>query len=232
MPNATQYYKYPFADSGTKDTIPDESVGGAVGFNTGYGPDYELEQGAVGRKRIPRGGHNGLMNGITANLKQWQERSFPSWIADAGSGTPFSYGLNAIVNHNGIDWVSLVSSNTDEPSEGLTWSSLNASGMSDVMSYQLLMRGRSWQDVSDSRVSGVNYTNSTGYEIIVSVSAQTPTSLDGYSSLNIFVNGVEIIGAQATSRGANTHSGASVVIPYGATYRANIDSMRYWMELR
>ena len=183
MDNATQYYRFPFADSGTKDVIPDESVSGAVGFDTGYGPDYELEQGAPGRKRIPRGGHNGILNGITENLKQWQEANFPTWIEDAGEGVAFAYPEGVIVSHNSLNWVSLVDANTAEPVEGANWAEYDNSEIADAIAYQNAMRARTWQNVTASRVVSVVYTNSEIYPI------QVIGQFDRLASQNYILNG-------------------------------------------
>jgi len=122
MANENRYFKTPFAESGDRLEVPDASVGGAVGFDTGFGPDYELPQGSVNKKRIERDKYNGLHHSITKNLKQWQEHLCPTWIEDAGTGTPFSYPVGMIVNHAGKNWVSNDATNTEEPGAGIKWS--------------------------------------------------------------------------------------------------------------
>jgi hypothetical protein len=122
MANQTKYFKTPFAESGTRAEVPNNSVGGAVGFDTGFGPDYELPQGSAGRKRIERDKYNGLHHSITKNLKQWQEHLYPTWIEDDGDGAPFSYPQGMIVNHAGQDWISNEASNQEEPGAGSKWS--------------------------------------------------------------------------------------------------------------
>ncbi|AHK11703.1 hypothetical protein S141_57 [Shewanella sp. phage 1/41] len=125
MANETKYFKTPFAESGTRTEVPNASVGGAVGFDTGFGSDYELPQGSAGRKRIERDKYNGLHHSITKNLKQWQEKLYPTWIEDAGSVTPFSYAIGMVVNHAGNNWISTDDANTDEPGVGLKWKAYN-----------------------------------------------------------------------------------------------------------
>ena len=120
MANENQYYKYPFAENGNADEVPDQGAGGVVDYESGYGPDYEKAVGVEGRKRIERTSFNGIVKGITKNIKQWQERNFPTWIEDDGSSdpaVPFSYPKGIIVSHNGINWASTQEGNTDEPSE-------------------------------------------------------------------------------------------------------------------
>lgn len=115
MANETQYYKFPFAENGNREDVPDESISGNVSFETGYGPDYELAQGDPNRKRIPRTAYNEVLNGVTKNIKQWQENTFPTWVEDNGDGVAFTYSKGPILNHNGDIWVSLEDGNDDEP---------------------------------------------------------------------------------------------------------------------
>jgi hypothetical protein len=121
MANQTKYFKTPFAESGTRAEVPNNSVGGAVGFDTGFGPDYELPQGSAGRKRIERDKYNGLHHSITKNLKQWQEGLYPTWIEDNGSGVAYSYPQGMVVNHAGQDWYSNEAANQEEPGTGSKW---------------------------------------------------------------------------------------------------------------
>ena len=100
MANENRYYKTPFAESGNKAEVPDASTAGAVGYDTGFGPDYELPQGAGNRKRIERNMYNGLNFGMTKNIKQWQEGLYPTWIEDNGTGVAYSYPQNMVVAHN------------------------------------------------------------------------------------------------------------------------------------
>ena len=69
MANENKYYAIPFANGGSKSDVPDNSVGGAVGYDTGYGPDYELPQGDPSRRRIERPEYNDILFDITKNLK-------------------------------------------------------------------------------------------------------------------------------------------------------------------
>ncbi|AUG84967.1 hypothetical protein MAELSTROM_48 [Pseudoalteromonas phage Maelstrom] len=121
MANKTKYFKTPFAESGTRTEVPNTSVGGLVAFNTGFGPDYELPQGAAGRKRIERDKYNGMLFDVTNNLKQWQEGLYPTWIEDDGDGASYSYPQGMIVNHAGEDWYSNEAANQEEPGTGSKW---------------------------------------------------------------------------------------------------------------
>ena len=121
MANQNRYYRTPFAESGNKAEVPNVSVGGAVAYDTGFGPDYELPQGTVNRKRIERDLYNGMHNGITKNLKQWQENLYPTWIEDDGTGAAFAYDEGMIVNHDGDNWISNEAANQEEPGSGSKW---------------------------------------------------------------------------------------------------------------
>ena len=121
MANETRYYKTPFGQNGNKTEVPDVSVGGAVGYDTGFGPDYDLPQDAVGRKRIERDKYNGVMNSVTGNLKQWQENLYPTWIEDNGDAVPFSYSEGMIVSLAGVNYISLENANQEEPGTGSKW---------------------------------------------------------------------------------------------------------------
>lgn len=125
MANETRYFKTPFAESGTRTEVPNTSVGGAVGFDTGFGSDYELPQGSAGRKRIERDKYNGLHHSITKNLKQWQENLYPTWIEDDGTGVAYAYSVGMIVNHSGQGWISNEAANQEEPGTGTKWSNLS-----------------------------------------------------------------------------------------------------------
>lgn len=121
MANETKYFKTPFAESGNRSEVPNISTGGAVGFDTGFGPDYELPQGQVNRKRIERDLYNGLHHSITSNIKQWQENLYPTWIEDDGTGAAFSYHEGMGVSHNDVNYVSLEDGNQEEPGTGNKW---------------------------------------------------------------------------------------------------------------
>ncbi len=126
MANENRYYKKPFAQNGNKTEVPNESVSGSVSYDTGYGPDYELQEGSVNRKRIERQPFNGMMNSITKNLKQWQENLYPTWIEDDGDGVAFEYTEGMIVSHDNVNYISLEVSNQEEPGTGSKWSVYDA----------------------------------------------------------------------------------------------------------
>lgn len=125
MANVNKYYKTAFAENGSRLDVPDESVSGAVAFNSGYGSDYQLPQGDPSRKRIERDKFNDLIYGITKNIKQIQERSFPTWIEDKGDGNPFLYSPGAIVYHQLNYYVSNTAFNNGIPGADSRWEKLD-----------------------------------------------------------------------------------------------------------
>lgn len=73
--------------------------------------------------------------------------------------------------------------------------------------------GQTWQDLTGSRVSGVNYTNSTGKAITI---AATSTGRDAIVSF--YINDILIYIANNNFDGA-VHAGGLLIVPNGATYR-------------
>ncbi len=111
-----------FAASGDTTTIPDESTSDEVSFDLGWSSAYSKDSTEAGYRYIDRQQHNYLFNVITANLREWQNQSFPAWISDDGDSTPYSYSKYAIVMHtDGLLYVSNSDSNTGTPGTDTTW---------------------------------------------------------------------------------------------------------------
>lgn len=118
------YIQKPFAINGDITEIPTETtLNGAVSFQQGYTQYYELDPATDPlAQRIERSKMNYLFNTITANTKEWQEQTFPTWISDSGSGTPFGYQIGAIVKYtDGKFYQSLVDNNTEPPTNKTNW---------------------------------------------------------------------------------------------------------------
>jgi len=81
--------------------------------------------------------------------------------------------------------------------------------------------GQTWMAVTDSRSSGVTYTNSTGKPIAVSVqgNSRVVSMTVGGVSTTVYLPGTDY---------------AMVIVPNGQTYTATItdDALLYWAELR
>lgn len=82
---------------------------------------------------------------------------------------------------------------------------------------------RTWQDVTASRTTGTNYTNSTGREIEVSIRCASGST----SSLTI--SGILLSAFTITGGGGST---LNATIPDGAVYSASNPSIALWAELR
>lgn len=118
------YIQKPFAINGDITEIPaDTTLNGAVSFQQGYTSYYELDPTTDPlAQRIERSKMNYLFNTITANTKEWQEQTFPAWISNSGSGTPFGYQIGAIVKYtDGKFYQSLVDNNTEPPTNATNW---------------------------------------------------------------------------------------------------------------
>jgi len=86
--------------------------------------------------------------------------------------------------------------------------------------------GQSWQDVSASRVSGTDYTNSTGRPIFISVRLERD---DG--TLELYVDGL-LIGRTGNTSGPVYYT-LTAIVPAGSVYRAEKSgNTLYWYELR
>lgn len=111
----------PFAEQGDKDIIPESPVGLDVNWQTGYPQSYEEDPGTpenpnLDARFVERDKTNQLLNDITSNTKEWQERAYPEFILPSNNGgIPFPYGKGAVVSYNGLYYISLNGSNTAIP---------------------------------------------------------------------------------------------------------------------
>ena len=74
---------------------------------------------------------------------------------------------------------------------------------------------QTWRDLTSSRVSGVNYTNSTGKAITIAA-----TSVGRDAIVSFYVNDVLIYRSQNNYAGA-VYAGGILIVPNGATYRVD-----------
>ena len=91
--------------------------------------------------------------------------------------------------------------------------------------------GQIWQDLTSSRVSGVNYTNSTGRPITIAA-----TSAGRDAIVSFYVNDVLIYRSQNNYNGG-VYAGGILIVPDGATYRVdaisgNGSNLSAFMELK
>ena len=95
---------------------------------------------------------------------------------------------------------------------------------------------QTWQNMTGSRALGTAYTNSTGYPIMISVSA---SGSGGYINaiLTGYVGGVAIQtnGSNSGTAGGTAYPSVSFIVPNGLTYQVNNAggaSLSTWLELR
>jgi hypothetical protein len=120
-----KYFKRPFAETGLKTAIPtDTTIDNSVSYETGWTTDYEIDPVAdpVNAKYPELRNFNQLFYNVTQNIKELQEQTYPDWIADDESGSPFAYSSGAVVTYtDGKQYVSLVDNNDEEPTAGSQW---------------------------------------------------------------------------------------------------------------
>lgn len=111
------FTKVPFAATGDVTSIPTAvQPDGSVSMTTGYGFDYQRDNGSGGgtpdplAKSIPRDATNGILNEITASIGEIQFNGLAIWAASAAP-----YPINATVRHNNTNWRSTVANNSAQP---------------------------------------------------------------------------------------------------------------------
>lgn len=114
------FSKVAFAATGDVNTIPSTvQPDGSVSLPSGWGFDYERDNGAGGgtpdplAKNIDREDLNGILNEITASIGEIQQNGYAIWVSTAAP-----YPINAKVRRNNINYRSLITNNSDEPSVG------------------------------------------------------------------------------------------------------------------
>ena len=171
--NAPSKSAVPFADSGTKNTIPVASqIGvtpGGASFTDGFPPLTMTPLAAGG---VPPYGadFNGILNFLSAAVRWTQAGgSYPYDAAFAASVGGYPKGA-VLANAAGTGlWLNLADNNTANPdSGGANWVAMGPG----------LGIGQAWTNVTASRAVGVTYTNSTNKPIMVSatVSGTVPNS--------------------------------------------------------
>ena len=69
-----RYFRLPFANSGDKDPLPDETVNSLVSYATGYSQDYQRNPASDPlARRMERNFFNQLMFDVTDTLKDLYE---------------------------------------------------------------------------------------------------------------------------------------------------------------
>ncbi len=93
--------------------------------------------------------------------------------------------------------------------------------------------GQSWQDMTASRASAIDYTNDTGKHIMVNVNSGQATAQRG---VRMFVGGVQVLYVQDNNTGAQGALGGSMIVPsgdiYSVTITGSVTGEYHWAELR
>ena len=124
-----RYFRLPFADSGDKDTIPDETATSIVSYATGYTQDYQRNPASDPLARRPeRNFFNQLMFDITDTLRQLYETGTVPFITSAmNNGSAFSYPVGArVILSNRIYENTTANNTTTPPAAG--WVLVDVSG--------------------------------------------------------------------------------------------------------
>lgn len=122
------FFRFPFAVSGTKTTLPETvQPDGTVSYTEGYGADYSRPRSSDPlAKNIERAKMNQLFFDMTEAIRQYQTVGFPDFITSVDNGgSPFSYEKGATVRWNDGSttdtYESLIASNTTDPSNATNW---------------------------------------------------------------------------------------------------------------
>lgn len=245
-----QNYTIPFANTGdTEEFSIDTDPSGKVSLEKGWTELYQLrpEEGGL---FILRRVFNQMMKLVSTDTVTWKTQTFPNWIDDKGDGLPYSYDKDTIIRYtDGLYYVSLVASNTEEPTTGSNWQEFTAylqsfgteiatagdirTGINNTKAISplgynatTLGWGQTWQNVTSSRSIRVTYTNNTGKPIFIEVGA------GGQSEQYFLIDGVKV--GYIIAMG-DVDISISAIVPEGSTYSFASDGVGNivrWSELR
>jgi len=148
-------------------------------------------------------------------------------VADGGTGAS-TLTSKAVLIGNGtsaVTGVSPGSSGNVLKSDGTNWTSAAPATVRG-----LGLGGETWHNVTGSRSSGTQYTNSYSYPIAVSA---TGSAANSGPSLQILVDGIQVSAFNWQFNGAGAHSGGFTIVPPGSTYQLNFNGsgIDNWVEL-
>lgn len=115
---------YAFASTGDTTVVPDTSVGTELSIQSGWSSAYELAPEDAGYREIDRGQHNYLWNAITANIKEWQDQTYPDIVSTV------DYPVGSIVVYSGLPYVKFQNDDgaVSDPSLSNDWKIFNGLG--------------------------------------------------------------------------------------------------------
>jgi len=132
-----KFFRYPFAVAGDKTAVPDPTqVSGAVSWQQGYGPQYELPYTDPNARDIERNQNNQLHYDITTALQEYQTNGVPDWIDPAQNGAAnYAYPLGARVRYtDGVIYESIAAANNTLPTDVTKWIAVGGSNASIAFS--------------------------------------------------------------------------------------------------
>lgn len=117
---------YAFASTGDITVVPDTSVGTELSIQSGWSSAYELAPEDAGYREIDRGQHNYLWNAITANIKEWQDQSYPDIVSTV------NYPVGSMVVYSSLPYVKFQNNDgaVSDPSLSNDWKVFD--GLSEV----------------------------------------------------------------------------------------------------
>lgn len=191
------YFDTIFASSGDLTTVPDAvQPDGSVSYTQGYGIDYSLAVGVVGRLTIERTKMNQLFYDITSALQQYQQHGTPPFITSTmNGGTPYSYSKYDRALYLGVAYRSLVDSNTTTPPSS-SWT-IDGSGFST----EINIASASTTDLASGGSQGV----------VAITGTTTITSFGSNADISAPIYFGRFTGALIL-----THNATSLILPAGA----------------
>ena len=125
-----RYFRLPFANSGDKDPLPDETVNSLVSYATGYSQDYQRNPASDPlARRMERNFFNQLMFDVTDTLKELYETGTVPFITSTdNNGAAFGYAIGARVLRNNRIYENTTANNTRTPPAS-GWVLVDAAGL-------------------------------------------------------------------------------------------------------
>lgn len=218
-----QFFYTPFANAGDKTAIPVPSqISGDVSFSDGYTADYAQDPGVdpLTAKDIERQKFNQLMFAVTTALKELQSHAIPDFITSSlNGGSPWSYSKDDLVRwNNGVEtlaYISLVNSNTSDPSDTTKWRRFSASSFptGSLLAYDgsTLPADNTWiwadgKTVGNASSNATNRANADTYDLFV-------LTWNSYSNtLRPIINSNGTAGTRGASADADWNANKAITI--------------------